>query len=204
MKFDIVLCGVGGQGGISVSVVIAKAAMAQGLAVKQSEVHGMAQRGGEVLAQLRLSDRPIASPLIPKGTASLLLAFEPLEALRHLSSLAPDAAVVAASAIFRNVPDCPPDEQLLAALGALPRCALVDAEAIARSAGNARAGNMALVGAASGLFPFPASSLERAIESTFATKGAEVVKANLAAFALGRELGRSLGSSPERSLEGGR
>ncbi len=187
MKYDIVLCGVGGQGGISVSIVIAQAALAEGLAAKQSEVHGMAQRGGEVLSHLRLSDRPIASPLIPEGTGHLVLAFEPLEALRYLSSLAPGAAVITSSAPFRNIASYPPDEGLLSALLGLPNCRIVDAEAIAREAGNPRAGNIALVGAASRHLPLSESSLVQAIERCFAPKGGAVVEANLKAFVLGRK-----------------
>ena len=187
MNYDIVLCGVGGQGGISVSVVIAQAALAEGLRVKQSEVHGMAQRGGEVLAHLRLADAPIASPLIPEGGAALLLAFEPLEALRYLPTLAPNAALVVASTPFRNIPNYPPLEEVMAALKSLPNCLILDADAIAKEAGNARAANMVLVGAAAKLFPFPVSRLEAAIERTFARKGDAVVAANLKAFEYGRK-----------------
>lgn len=187
MKYDIILCGVGGQGGISVSVVIAQAAMAEGLQVKQSEVHGMAQRGGEVLAHLRLADGPIASPMIPEGTARLVLAFEPLEALRYLPWLAPDAAVVAASAPIRNIPNYPEIETVLAELRGLPNSLVLDADALAREAGNVRAANMVLVGAAAKLLPLKTSSLEKAIADTFARKGEAVVAANLKAFEHGRK-----------------
>ncbi len=187
MKYDIILCGVGGQGGISVSVVIAQAAMAEGLAVKQSEVHGMAQRGGEVLAHLRLSDGPIASPTIPEGTARLILAFEPLEALRYLPWLAQDASVIAAAAPVRNIPNYPELESVLAELRALPNSLILDADAIAKEAGNARAANMVLVGAASKLLPVRTESLEKAIAETFARKGEAVVAANLKAFEYGRK-----------------
>ena len=187
MKYDIVLCGVGGQGGISVSVVIAQAAIAEGLYVKQSEVHGMAQRGGEVLAHLRLSDAPIASPLIPEGSAHLLLAFEPLEAMRYLGTLSPNAAVVAASSPIMNIPNYPPIDSVLSGLRRLPNSLVLDADAIAKEAGNPRAANMVLVGAASKLLPFPAASLEKAIEHIFARKGDAVVAANLKAFEHGRK-----------------
>jgi indolepyruvate ferredoxin oxidoreductase beta subunit len=186
MKYDIVLCGVGGQGGISVSVIIAQAAMAEGLQVKQSEVHGMAQRGGEVLAHLRIADGPIASPTIPEGTARLLLAFEPMEALRYLPWLAPDASIVAASEPVLNIPNYPDIAAVLSELRGLPHCLVIDADAIAKEAGNARAANMVLVGAASRLLPFPPARLERAIEQTFARKGEAVVAANLKAFEHGR------------------
>jgi indolepyruvate ferredoxin oxidoreductase beta subunit len=187
MKYDIVLCGVGGQGGISVSVIIAQAAMASGLKVKQSEVHGMAQRGGEVLAHLRIADGDIASPTIPEGSASLLLAFEPLEALRYLPWLSPDAHIVSASAPVLNIPNYPPLETVLEKLKGLPGSLVLDADAMAREAGNPRAANMVLVGAASRLFPFPPEALERAIECNFSRKGEAVVAANIKAFEHGRE-----------------
>lgn len=187
MKYDIVLCGVGGQGGISVSVVIAQAAMASGLEVKQSEVHGMAQRGGEVLAHLRVSDAKIASPTIPEGSASLLLAFEPLEALRYLAWLAPGARIVSAASPVRNIPNYPDLEEVLAELKAIPNSLVIDADAIAKEAGNARAANMVLVGAAATYLPFPPESLVKAIERSFARKGEAVVAANLKAFEHGRK-----------------
>jgi indolepyruvate ferredoxin oxidoreductase beta subunit len=186
MKYDLILCGVGGQGGISVSIVIARAAMASGLAVKQSEVHGMAQRGGEVLAHLRLSDAPIASPLIPLGSASLILSFEPLEALRYLPYLAAGGAVVTATAPFRNIPNYPDIDEVLAELRALEASTLVDAEALAKESGNARGANMVLVGAASRLLPVSADSLRAAVSEIFARKGDAVVEANLRAFEHGR------------------
>ena len=186
MKYDIVLCGVGGQGGISVSVLIARAAMDAGLAAKQSEVHGMAQRGGEVLAHLRLADGPIASPTIPRGSASLLLAFEPLEALRYLGWLSPSARIVSASSPERNIPSYPEIEGVLAELRSVPGSLALDAEALAREAGNPKAANMVLLGAAAAYLPFPPELLARAIELGFARKGEAVVAANLRAFEHGR------------------
>ncbi len=188
MKYDIVLCGVGGQGGISVSVVIARAAMAAGLQVKQSEVHGMSQRGGEVLAHLRISDAPIASPTIPKGRADLILSFEPLEALRYLPWLSKTGAVVSATAPLKNMPTYPENvEDILAELKALPKAILINADAIAKEAGNARAANIVLVGAAAKYLPLKADAMEKAIADNFARKGEAVVAANLKAFEHGRK-----------------
>jgi indolepyruvate ferredoxin oxidoreductase beta subunit len=188
VKYDLILAGVGGQGGISVSVVIAKAAMAQGLRVKQSEVHGMSQRGGEVLAHLRLADTEPASPTIPLGTASLLIAFEPLEALRYLPWLSAESgSLVSAMAPIKNIPNYPDLEALLAEVRALPRSTLLDADALAKAAGNVRAANMVLVGAASWSLPIPVELLEAEIASLFARKGPAVVEANLAAFRSGRD-----------------
>lgn len=186
MKYDIVLCGVGGQGGISVSVVIARAAMAAGLDVKQSEVHGMSQRGGEVLAHLRISDAAVASPLIPRASADLILAFEPLEALRYVPWLRKGGAVVTATAPLKNMTNYPEPEAVVAELRKIPGAVLVDADALAKEAGNARAANVALVGAAVKYLPLEASALEAAIKDLFARKGDAVVEANLRAFEHGR------------------
>lgn len=84
MKTDIILSGVGGQGILSIATIIGEAATRMGLALKQAEVHGMSQRGGDVQSNLRLSDKPIASDLIPLGTADMILSLEPMEALRYL------------------------------------------------------------------------------------------------------------------------
>jgi indolepyruvate ferredoxin oxidoreductase beta subunit len=187
--FDIILCGVGGQGGISVSVVIARAAMAEGFRVKQSEVHGMSQRGGEVLAHLRLSDTEPASPTIPLGRASLLIAFEPLEALRYLPWLSRDSGtLVSAVAPLKNMANYPDIDAILGELHALPRSILVDADALAREAGNVRAANLVLVGAASRLMPLSAARLEAEIAAFFERKGEAMVKANIAAFRRGRDV----------------
>lgn len=191
MNYDMILCGVGGQGGISVSVVIAKAAMAEGYRVKQSEIHGMAQRGGEVLAHLRISDGEPASPSIPMGAADLIISFEPLEALRHSRWLAADrGTLVSATAPVKNISDYPDLETVLAELRKLPRVRLVDADALAKEAGNARAANMVLVGLASTLMPISAARLEEETAAYFARKGQAVVDANIAAFRKGRDAGK--------------
>jgi indolepyruvate ferredoxin oxidoreductase beta subunit len=191
VKFDIVLAGVGGQGVLSVSAVIASAALSSGLQVKQSETHGMSQRGGAVSAHLRLSDRPIASDLVPLGAASLVLSMEPLESLRYVSYLSPDGAVVTATAPVENIGDYPPVDEVLDAVRRLPRSLLVDAEALARRAGSIRAVNMVMVGAASDTLPVPVEAVERQIEARFLPKGARVVEMNLAAFRAGREAARA-------------
>ncbi|MCL4849167.1 MAG: indolepyruvate oxidoreductase subunit beta [Acidobacteria bacterium] len=187
MKFDIVLAGVGGQGVLSVSAVIASAALDQGLDVKQSEVHGMAQRGGAVQANLRLSDQPIASDLIPSGSAALILSMEPLEGLRYLDRLSPDGTVISSINPVTNIPDYPPIDDVLATLGRLPRAVLIDSDKLAREAGSIRATNMVIVGAASRVLPLDPSTLERFIASRFASKGEKVVELNLRAFRAGRE-----------------
>lgn len=187
MKYDIILAGVGGQGVLSVSAIIASSAMKEGLFVKQSEVHGMSQRGGAVLANLRLGSHPIASDLIPLGSGSMVLSMEPLESLRYLQFLAPGAAVITSTDPVTNIADYPEMEGLLSRIRALPGSRLVDGERLARAAGSARATNMVMVGAASHRLPVQVATLEQFIESTFASKGARVVETNLKAFRAGRE-----------------
>jgi indolepyruvate ferredoxin oxidoreductase beta subunit len=187
MTFDIILAGVGGQGVLSVSAVIASAAMERGLFVKQSEVHGMAQRGGAVLANLRLADAPIASDLIPLGRASLILSMEPLESLRYLAYLSPSGHVITSVNPVQNIPAYPPIDDVLEQIHRLPHVSLVDAEKLARQAGSVRALNMVMVGAASRVLPFEPDLLERLIAARFGSKGTRVVEQNLAAFRAGRE-----------------
>ena len=183
MNYNIILAGVGGQGSLSISVVIARAAMAAGFLVKQSEVHGMSQRGGQVLAHLRIADGEIHSPTIPMGSADLVLAFEPLEALRYVSWLSADrGVVVSARAPIRNIPNYPEIEAVIAEIEKLPRHRILDAEAIAKAAGSAKSANVVLVGAAADLMPIPADLIEKEISALFARKGEAVVQANMRAF----------------------
>jgi indolepyruvate ferredoxin oxidoreductase beta subunit len=194
MKYDIVLAGVGGQGVLSLAAILARAAMIDGLRVRQSEVHGMAQRGGAVSAHLRISDEDIAGDLVPSGGADMILAMEPLESLRYLSYLKPDGIVVSASESVVNIPDYPEMETVLGAIRSLPRALLVDASAIAREAGSPRAVNMALAGAASLLVPIRIESLERGMDELFGGKGAKAAAANRRAFELAREAGDGAGA----------
>jgi len=187
MKYDIILAGVGGQGVLSVSAIIASSAMQEGLLVKQSEVHGMSQRGGAVLANLRLADAPIASDLIPLGSAALILSMEPLESLRYLRYLSPDGALVTSTNPVVNIRDYPDLDGLLATVRSLPCARLVDGEKLARAAGSARATNMVMVGAASHRLPVKVETLEQFIRTTFASKGEKIVETNLKAFRAGRE-----------------
>jgi indolepyruvate ferredoxin oxidoreductase beta subunit len=189
MTYDIILAGVGGQGVLSLAAIVARAAMIDGLFVRQSEVHGMAQRGGAVLAHLRISDAKIAGDLVPSGGADMILAMEPLESLRYLSYLKPDGIVVSAAESFVNIPDYPPIDAVLGAVRALPRSRLVDAAAIAKEAGSPRAVNMALAGAASLLVPIKLESLESCIEELFGRKDPKAAAINRKAFELARAEG---------------
>lgn len=187
MKCDIIVAGVGGQGTLSVSSIIASAAMSEGLSVRQSEVHGMSQRGGAVVTNLRISDQPIASDLIPRGTASMILSIEPLEGLRYLEYLSPDGTLVSSSNPVVNIPDYPNLNALLETIRELPHSVLVDGEEIARRSGSIRATNMVMVGAAAPLLPIQPETIERFIQKSFGSKGERAVEANIKAFRAGRE-----------------
>lgn len=187
MKYDIVLAGVGGQGVLSLAAAIATGAMVEKLFVKQAEVHGMAQRGGAVMATLRMADHEIASDLIPKGTALLILSLEPLESLRYIPYLSPRGTLVTSANPVRNIPDYPVLEELLSSIRTLPGAIVVDAEKLARQAGSARAANMVMVGAAMHLLPVKPETIEAAVRTIFARKGEDVLHINLAALRAGRE-----------------
>jgi indolepyruvate ferredoxin oxidoreductase beta subunit len=185
VRADVVLAGVGGQGVLSVAALLAEAARREGLTVKQAEVHGMAQRGGAVQATLRIAAGEIASELVPRGAATMILGMEPVEALRYLDFLAPDGVLLTAADPVRNVPDYPPLEAVhdrVRALGGL----LVDADRLAREAGSPRASNVVMVGAASTRLDLPEDVLEACIRDGFAVKGERVVEINLLAFRAGR------------------
>jgi indolepyruvate ferredoxin oxidoreductase beta subunit len=202
VTFDILLAGVGGQGVLSMAAIIGRAALAQGLHAKQSEVHGMAQRGGAVQAHLRLSDRPIESDLIPLGTADLILSLEPVESLRYLAYLSPSGTLVTAVEPFRNIADYPDLVEVLARVRSLPRSIVVEAERLALEAGDVQTLNTVLVGAAVHLLPLPAEAIEKAVAGAFARKGDSVLRANLAALRAGRDAATSAaGSRPMEARE---
>ncbi len=192
MKYDMIICGVGGQGVLSVAAIIASAAMKEGLNVKQSEVHGMSQRGGAVYANLRLSDAPIYSDLIADGTASMILSMEPLESLRYLHYLKEDGFLITSENPEKNIPDYPDLDELLTRIRSLPNALTIDARKLALEAGSGRATNMVLAGAASHFLPIKAQSMEDFIKEIFARKGEKIVDINLKAFALGRKVGEQL------------
>ena len=120
MKKDIILAGVGGQGILSIAATIGYAAVESGLFLKQSEVHGMSQRGGDVQSHFRLSDKDIASDLIPQGSADIIISVEPMEALRYVSMLAPDGWVITNTTPFNNIPNYPNIDEILAEIKKLP------------------------------------------------------------------------------------
>jgi indolepyruvate ferredoxin oxidoreductase beta subunit len=186
MKRDIVLAGVGGQGILTLAVLIVNAAVREGLNVRQAEVHGMSQRGGAVEAHVRLSDGPLFSNLVAKGRADLILATEPLEALRNIDYLSPGGLVVSNSATVENIPNYPPREELLQLLQGCGRTVyLIDAVAVAREAGTVRAQNVVMIGAASEFVGLRPESLQAAVSEMFANKKKGLVDMNLRALQLG-------------------
>jgi indolepyruvate ferredoxin oxidoreductase beta subunit len=187
MTFDIIVAGVGGQGVVSLSAIIASSAMREGLSVKQSEVHGMSQRGGSVLANLRLADHAIASDLIPRGSAAMILSMEPLESLRYLEYLSEEGTLITAINPVENFAAYPPLETVLAQIRSLPHAILVDTDQLARQAGSVRATNMVMVGAASHRLPVKLETIEHFARSMFASKGDKVVDTNLKALRAGRD-----------------
>lgn len=183
MKTDIILCGVGGQGILSIATVIGEAATRTGLQLKQAEVHGMSQRGGDVQSNLRLSTGQIWSDLIPKGGADLIISMEPMEALRYVQYLAPGGAIVTSSTPFNNIPNYPDEAAVNAELDSYPNVVRIDIESAARKTGNPRGANMVLLGAASKYISvLGRDQLEEAIATIFASKGEEIVNANIRAF----------------------
>lgn len=191
MKCDIILAGVGGQGILSIAATIGLAAVEKNLFLKQSEVHGMSQRGGDVQSHLRLSDKEIHSDLIPDGQADLIISVEPMEALRYLPWLSPGGWIVTSSVPYVNIPDYPEVDEILAELKKAGNTIVLDADAIAKDLGSSRSGNMVILGAASSFIALPFESLENAVRQLFRRKGEEVVDINLKALRAGRDAAAS-------------
>lgn len=192
MKTDIILSGVGGQGILSIAAVIGEAALKEGLYMKQAEVHGMSQRGGDVQSNLRLSDEPIASDLIPKGHADLIISLEPMESLRYLPYLKKEGWLVTNSRPFVNIPNYPEIEKVNAVLDKLPHKVVLDVEEIAKEAGSVRAANIVMLGAAAPFIGIEYDKIEAGIRQIFGRKGEDIVNMNLKALKAGYDLAQSL------------
>lgn len=186
MKKDIILCGVGGQGILSIATIIGEAATKAGVNLKQAEVHGMSQRGGDVQSNLRLSTETIWSDLIPEAGADVIISMEPMESLRYLAYLSPEGTIVTSSKPFVNIPNYPDEAALNAELDALPSVKKLDIEQIAKDCGNLRGANMVLLGMAAPYIQIVSvNQLRTAIATIFARKGEAIVEANLKAFDAG-------------------
>ena len=190
MEKNIILAGVGGQGILSIAFVIDHAALDAGFHFKQAEVHGMAQRGGAVQSNLRYGDQEIWSDIIPVGKVDLVLSVEPLEALRYRHFLRPDGWVVTSTTPFVNIADYPDKDALLDQLAAIENIVMVDTAHLARAAGNRRAQNMVMVGAASPMLDFEEERLLAYVERLFSRKGEKLVRVNQRAFRLGHAAGQ--------------
>lgn len=188
MKNDIILAGVGGQGILSIATVIGQAALAEGWYLKQAEVHGMSQRGGEVQSHLRISTEPIWSDLIPKGQTDIILSLEPLEALRYVPWLAENGCIVTSSVPFRNIDTYPDIEEVYAVIKRHPRHILIDTDALVKEV-NApvQASNMVLLGAAIPMLGIEFDIVKAALEKVFARKSEAVVETNIRALTAGYE-----------------
>lgn len=191
MKLDIILSGVGGQGILSIAAIIGEAALTEGLHIKQAEVHGMSQRGGDVQSNLRISSSEIYSDLIAKGNADAIISLEPMEALRYLPYLSQNGWIVANTAPYINITNYPDMETIIKELSSLPNVILLDVDALAKEAGAARASNVVLLGAASVILGMDHTKLENAIEQIFSRKGEKIVDMNIKAFRIGRTAGEN-------------
>ena len=186
MKTDIILCGVGGQGILSIATIIGEAAIKENLYIKQAEVHGMSQRGGDVQSNLRLSSNPIYSDLIPMGAADVIISKEPMEALRYLPFLKKDGWIITSSTPFVNIPNYPDIDVIKSDLEKIGNVIMLDIEQLAKDAGVPRSANVILLGAAQKALGIEYGKLEDAIRRVFGRKGDAVVDANIQALAIGR------------------
>ncbi|MDT8309753.1 MAG: indolepyruvate oxidoreductase subunit beta [Bacteroidales bacterium] len=191
MKKDIILAGVGGQGILSIAATIGLAAVDAGLFLKQAEVHGMSQRGGDVQSHLRLSDKEIASDLIPKGKADMILSVEPMEGLRYLPFLANYGWLITNATPFINIPNYPEVEKVIAEIKKIKNHIIVDADMIAKEIGSVKSANMVVLGAALDKLDIEWKRIEVAVNKLFGRKGEEVVAINIEALKAGQEAAKN-------------
>lgn len=184
--FNIVIAGVGGQGVLMASKVLAESALASDMDVKQNEVHGMAQRGGSVISFVRFGEQ-VASPIVMPGTADLLISFEPLEALRYIHFLKPGGKLVYnkvsinPSTVAAGLAVYPDDVEQQISAGCVDAHG-IEALSIARKAGNGKAVNMVMVGTVMQHLPLKEEIITEVVKQISQNKGVEV---NLKALAGG-------------------
>lgn len=186
---NILIVGVGGQGTLLTSRIIAQVAVQMGYDVKVSEIHGMAQRGGSVVSQVRYGNK-IYSPIIKKGDADIILAFEKVESARWLDYLKPDGMVIINNERVNPLPVLSgkvkyPDQIHEKVAACLQDTVMVDATDIASQCGNAKAANVVLVGMLCKAIGLPEEEVEKAIRDIVPAKA---IKVNLLAFKKGCEL----------------
>jgi len=191
-KTNIILAGVGGQGILTIAAILDTAALDNHLNVKQSEVHGMSQRGGAVQSHVRISDQPIYSDLIPQGKADIIISVEPMELLRYLPFLKKDGYLITDSNPFENIRNYPELETLYNEIKSHKNHILIDAMKTAKDLGNSKSTNIVLLGAASSLIPLSDESFQKAIATLFERKGERIVAKNLEAYLKGKEIAAEL------------
>lgn len=188
-KINLLLVGVGGQGTILASKILAEVALLSGLDVKMSEIHGMAQRGGSVVTHVKMGDE-IYSPLVEEGEADIILSFEQLEALRWLSFLKSDGEIITGTQVIEPVPVIMgkavyPSGIVETIQGRVQKLISLDALAVATECGNAKASNVVLMGVLARRLGFAKEIWLKALENKVPTKFLEI---NKIAFTQGYEL----------------
>ncbi|MCA0933776.1 indolepyruvate oxidoreductase subunit beta [Lutimonas saemankumensis] len=187
MTFNIILSGVGGQGILTLASIIDIAALNDNLFVKQSEVHGMSQRGGAVQCHIRIADKQIYSDLIPEGETDLILSAEPMELLRHIPSLRKKGWIITDSSTFENIVNYPDKHELYKQIKTHWHHMIINAKSCAKDLGNSKICNMVLLGAASSKLPVKEEKIEAAINYFFREKSEKVRQKNIEAFRLGQK-----------------
>ena len=184
---SVILVGVGGQGAILTARILVNGLMEKGYDVKMSEVHGMSQRGGSVSTQVHFGEK-VHSPVIGKGAADILVAFEKMEAVRYSEFLKPDGIAVINDYSMDSSTTAaglePYPEGCLEAMQANFKCLTLDAAAIAEALGNAKCMNVVLFGAMTKALALDDVDWESVIRNTVPAK---FVDLNLAAYRAGRE-----------------
>lgn len=187
MKQDIILAGVGGQGILLMARALIQSARKQGLQYKQSEIHGMSQRGGPVYSHLRLSESKIWSDLIPKAEADIIIGIEPMEALRYTSYLSQKGMIISSNIPVKSIPNYPEVDLIINKIMSYERHIFLDTERLAKEAGSSKSQNMVMVGAASHHLMIEESNLIKAIKELFSSKEKRIIDVNLKAYEYGRE-----------------
>lgn len=190
MKSNIILSGVGGQGILTLASIIDRAALSENLFVKQSEVHGMSQRGGAVQCHVRISDKEIYSDLIPEGETDLILSAEPMELLRHIPFLKKNGWIITDSSTFENIVNYPDKHELYKQIKTHWNHIIINAKSCAKDLGNSKICNMVLLGAAAEQLPIPEEKILWAINDFFKNKTEKVRLKNIEAFKLGQKKAR--------------
>ncbi|MGI5991501.1 MAG: indolepyruvate oxidoreductase subunit beta [Methanosarcina sp.] len=187
-KFDLLITGVGGQGAILASDIIGKAAVTAGLSVRAAETHGMAQRGGSVVNHIRIGED--YGSMIPKKGADLMLALEPMEAVRYLEFLKDGGIIIVNTqpvvpvTVTSGLAEYPEVLDILKVLSEKYVVKAFNANELAFEAGNRLAMNVVMVGAVSSYLPIPKESL---VESVKALVPQKTIEVNLRAFEMGRQ-----------------